>query len=179
MQNRRIGAKDHRGMGELLNEVNEIGKGARAPATYYVEVSSHRASQQRLVQQKVYDPLQVFFANELKVSESPAHIDTLSQDLEAAGISGTTKLVLLPLSKNKILVRIENIADPTLDQQVDLDLLSNALKNSANPKSDLLKSSFSVAITEMSLTGNMPLKEMRDRKIIWNTAERSSADKAN
>jgi len=58
-------------------------------------------------------------------------------------------------------------------------LLSNALKNSANPKSDLLKSSFSVAITEMSLTGNMPLKEMRDRKIIWNTAERSSADKAN
>ena len=36
MQHRRIPADDRRGMGEYLNERDELGNGIRVPATYYL-----------------------------------------------------------------------------------------------------------------------------------------------
>lgn len=60
MQHRRIPADDQRGMGEYVNELNEVGKGIRVPATYYLEVvdlQSPRTSSQRLVQMKTDNPL--------------------------------------------------------------------------------------------------------------------------
>lgn len=63
MQNRRIPADDHRGMGEYVNELDSTGKGVRVPATYYISIeSSSESAKQRMVQQKVSDPLQVFYA---------------------------------------------------------------------------------------------------------------------
>jgi len=38
MQNRRIPADDNRGMGEYMNEVDELGHGIRVPATYYIQI---------------------------------------------------------------------------------------------------------------------------------------------
>jgi len=52
MQNRRIPADDGRGMGEWLDEKDELGNGIRVSATYYVDLfnSSLRESRQRLIQ---------------------------------------------------------------------------------------------------------------------------------
>jgi len=51
MQNRRIPADDGRGMGEWLDEKDELGNGIRVSATYYVDLfnSSLRESRQRLI----------------------------------------------------------------------------------------------------------------------------------
>jgi hypothetical protein len=52
MQHRRIPADDQRGMGEYVNELNEVGKGIRVPATYFVEIlnlQKDSKSSQRLV----------------------------------------------------------------------------------------------------------------------------------
>jgi hypothetical protein len=37
--------------------------------------------------------------------------NTLSEDLKKNGITGSVKLMSMPMSKNKILVRLENVAD--------------------------------------------------------------------
>lgn len=56
MQNRRIPSDDGKGEGEWLNETDQYGHGIRVPASYYLQLGD-RASQQRLVQHKVSDPL--------------------------------------------------------------------------------------------------------------------------
>jgi hypothetical protein len=42
MQNRRIPADDSRGMGEWVNEKDQLGKGIRVPATYHVQIFDNK-----------------------------------------------------------------------------------------------------------------------------------------
>ena len=72
MQNRRIAADDHRGMGEYLNETDAEGHGIRVPATYYLEIikADERESNQRLVQMKTDNPAQYFFNFKASLNEN-------------------------------------------------------------------------------------------------------------
>jgi hypothetical protein len=84
-------------------------------------------------------------------------------------------LVLLPIDKNVVSLRLENIADfydsPDLKpQQVNLSNLAQALWTRANPTHQFEQ----ILITEMSLTGNQPLKQMLENKIKWKTHEDSN-----
>ena len=74
-------------------------------------------------------------------------------------------MVTQPIERNKILIRLENLADYYDDgaspQKVDFSNLCVALWQKANPGVE-----FSViSVQEMSLSGNMPLKDMLSRKI--------------
>lgn len=85
-------------------------------------------------------------------------------------------MVSIPMSRDKLLVRLENIGD-LLDKSakthtVDLKLLMENLWTAANwYNMDLKKMDFK--ITEMSMTANMELKEMLKRKIQWKTKDDS------
>lgn len=98
---------------------------------------------------------------------------TLAQDLKDAGLVDTVTMVTFPLARNKIMIRLENIGDiydnaaETTVQLKDIALTLCYYANSMNtfymwPE---------VTITEMSLTGNMPLEELKKRKIQWLTRD--------
>jgi hypothetical protein len=82
-------------------------------------------------------------------------------------------MVSQPLAKNKILIRLENIADlfdsESTPAKVNLDFVK-ALYKEANSKA-LDDSSMKVQIKEMSLTSNMEIEEMLSRKIQWKTRD--------
>jgi len=74
-------------------------------------------------------------------------------------------MVAQPIERNKILLRLENIADyydeGSVPQKVDFSNLCVTLWQRSNPGVD-----FSViSVQEMSLSGNMTLKAMLNRKI--------------
>jgi hypothetical protein len=171
MQNRRIPAIDYRGMGEYLNELNDrTQKGTRVPATYYLEVSeSMQSSKQRLVQHKVDDAAQVFFNFNMTSSGQAGQASTLSADLIKCGITDKTKFVSLPLSRNSILMRVENIADST-NQTVNVLAMAAVLWQAANPTNPAPIVPF-MLVQEMSLTANMPLTELEERRIHWKTVD--------
>lgn len=79
-------------------------------------------------------------------------------------------MVSLPIGKNKVLLRIENL-DDRLDKGfstkiVNLDAVVNSLWQDANSGS-----AFTYSFVEMSLTANMLLSEMLDRKVMWQTRD--------
>jgi len=186
MQNRRMAADDGKGVVEVLNETNADGQGIRVPATYYAQVfdASVRPSLQRLVQQKTDSPAQYFFSFEHPdpVSKEAPELDasplnagmasSLSSDLKAAGIEDTVKLILVPKGRNRLAVRLENIADlydkEGKTHQVDIKMALSALWKEANAGGDAQLQD--VIYEETSLSGNMPVKEMWARKIKWTTA---------
>ena len=73
------------------------------------------------------------------------------------------KLVTIPQDRNKMLVRLENIGDWFLKgaetQTVSLSKVLQAFHASGSD------------ITEVTLTGNMPITEMWNRKIQWKTKD--------
>lgn len=180
MQNRRIPADDHRGMGEWLDEKDSYGNGIRVPATYYIDIfDSHRGQgpRQRLVQHRTDDPAQYFFNFDLISGGKPGVPSDLSHALSQAGINGTVKMVSLPLAKNKILVRLENLADHNdywnmhaNNRKVEFKWLLEQMWKDANQQADS-SPSVTIKYEEMSLTGNMKLTEMWDRKIQWKTRD--------
>ena len=48
---------------------------------------------------------------DLNQVSSETYVNGLAEALEWAGINGTVKMVTIPMAKNTILVRLENIAD--------------------------------------------------------------------
>jgi len=175
MQNRRIEQDDGKGMGEWLDEKDANGNGIRVPATYFVQIFNQSAgpSLQRLVQHKQDDPAQYFFAFDLEKTGAHLEGSSLSQDLKDAGVAGEVTMVAFPLDRNKILVRLENLADRydvgAASKNVSLRAVLHAFWTSANQAhsqeySDLL-------VEEMSLTANMKMTEMLERKVHWRTAD--------
>lgn len=74
-------------------------------------------------------------------------------------------MVAIPLKKNKLIVRIENLAD-LLDQgagnkEVKISNLLDAMYNASNP----MLPNFTKTVKEMSLSANMELSELKKRKI--------------
>ena len=110
MQNRRLMFEDGRGVGENLNETNENGVGIQVNTRYFLQIfdRSTRKSEQRQVQLAVDEPLQYFMA--------PAETDEISQSdaqpsAKVPDFDGDLKIHLLPLAKNQILIRMENLSD--------------------------------------------------------------------
>ena len=173
MQNRRIPADDRRGMGEYVNELNSVGNGIRVPASYYVQVfdTTKRQSAQRYVQLKTDNPAMMFFNFNLKQISTGVK-SNLSSQLKQFGIQGLVKIVMMPINKNSILVRLENIADlydaGSATQYVNL-LLITALFADQNKGAQC-----SFEFMEMSLSANMSLDELLKRKIHWKTVDDDS-----
>jgi hypothetical protein len=84
--------------------------------------------------------------------------------------TGTLKFVSIPVSKNIVLLRVENIADlydGAQEQVMNVTSLLTQMWTNANRNAILPSFTFS----EMSLTGNMLLTEMQGRKINWKTVD--------
>jgi len=77
-------------------------------------------------------------------------------------VSDTVKVVHIPRGKNHIHLRLQNIADlydsNSLTETVDLSLIANALWTAGNLGKSVKYGD--LIIDELSLTGNMMLKEM-------------------
>ena len=87
------------------------------------------------------------------------------------------KLELFTMGRNKILMRVENIAD-TFDsqgtlvyQQVNLKTLVDGLFTLVN--GDQLP--FTSVVTELSLTGNQSYEEMAGKRLHWKTVDDSNS----
>ena len=134
MQNRRIPADDQRGMGEWLNETDSNGNAIRVPATYHVQIFDEDKIQnsQRKVQMLIDSPAQYFFTFD---NVQPRYESTIGTELKAAGIVDLVKLVTIPKSQGKILIRLENTGDFLIkgasSQFVDLYKVIYALSPSA------------------------------------------------
>ena len=174
MQNRRIPADDGRGMGENVDEtdINKNNSGIAVSASYFVQIfnRSVRKSQQRAIQHRTDDPAQYFFSFNASATGS-GKASSLSEELVQYGIKGSVKLVSMPLAKNKILVRLENMAD-LFDLEAEMALVDlnfiQALVKDANPN---LSGQLSFKWRELSLSGNMDIAEMQERRIQWKTRD--------
>jgi len=178
MQNRRIPADDGRGMGEWLDEKDELGRGIRVSATYHIDLfnSTERQSRQRLVQQRQDDAPHYFFNFDLQKTAQKGEATTLGKALSYAGIKNNVKMVSFPVDRNVITVRLENIADindlgenPAKGERIAFKWLLQQMWKSANGADIDAKD---ITIKEKSLTGNMDIEEMRERKIQWKTKDK-------
>jgi len=174
MQNRRVFGDDGKGMDEYLNERDASGRGIRVPATYYVEVidTNTTTSKQHQIHHKTDDPVQMFFTFDLVHSKSKAIKSGFSEAISAAGIDGKMTYVVFPEARNLVHIRIENL-DDSLDRDsgtkwVDVKAVAEALWTQANIQNPM---EHTVAITELSLTGNMKLAELQKRRIHWKTED--------
>ena len=173
MQHRRIPADDSRGMSEYVDEKDKNGNGIRVPASYYIDIfrDSVRRSHQRLVQHKTDDPAQYFFTQQIKSVSSNGVASDYSENLKLAGIVDTVKLVSFPIDKSRVLLRLENLDDlhdkHAYPKFVDLTLLAQNMWTKVN--GNLL--GFTPKFTEMTLTANMEIEEMWNRKVKWQTAD--------
>jgi hypothetical protein len=86
-----------------------------------------------------------------------------SQNLIDAGVIGKVKIVPIPLAKNKVMYRLENINDFE-SAQVNNTLIIESMWKAANPSVEIPSE---YKLTETSVTGNMPISEMQDRRLKW------------
>lgn len=83
-----------------------------------------------------------------------------------AGVENNVKIAMIPLGKDKVLLRLGNMID-SKDQtaQVNLDEIINGLWQSSNAGVSIPQ----YQINETSVTGNILLQEMNDRRLKWKT----------
>jgi hypothetical protein len=112
--------------------------------------------------QKYFEPAQYFYNFDLQVTGtgSPSSFSSL---LASAGVKDLVDFVTIPLAKNKMLVRLENLSEEA--QQVDLVSVAGAF-GAETPY-----------IKELSLSGNMDIQEMDARKIQWKTVDGHQSNK--
>jgi hypothetical protein len=98
-----------------------------------------------------------------------------------AGIKDKVKMVSLPVARNVITYRLENLADVhdlgenAKTQRVAFKWLLEKMWDSANGVSP--NSLKDIVIKEKSLTGNMDIDEMLKRKIQWKTKDDDKVNK--
>ena len=87
-----------------------------------------------------------------------------------AGIKDTVKIVTIPMAQNKILMRIQNLEDKfnsdASTKQVNLTMVIEGMWKSAHSANTDVGC---YTLTETSVTGNMPLTEMENRRLKWQT----------
>ena len=107
---------DGRGVGESLNETNDNGVGIQVNTRYFLQLldRTYRNSSQRQVQLVIDEPLQYFVAQD----QSPTGGEHVSyyeaqtiDETPSVDFDGDLKIHLLPLAKNSILLRLENLSD--------------------------------------------------------------------
>jgi hypothetical protein len=114
---------------------------------------------------KTDDPEQYFFNQESKLGNpGVSGQQILSDGFNEAGVVGSVKIVLIPMAKNKILYRLENLHDIETFE-VYSSKVAAALWTSANPTLEMPD----YKLTETSVTGNMPVEEMQARRLKWKT----------
>lgn len=181
MQNRRIPCDDGKGEDEFLNETDTFGRGIRVPATYHVQLgnSKQRPSFQRQVQMKNADPLQISFSSAplQKVGIASGDAKILNVPVTKVGSAVNQmglKYVLVPVEKNKMFVRVQNMNDhfdgATDALPIDMEAFAKKYWADQNPTAALE----SVKITEMSVTGNLEKSVMEERRLHWKTTEEPS-----
>lgn len=169
MQNRKLCADDERGVDERMDErePNNYSLGVSVPATYYVQLFDHkkRKSLQRTIQQRLDAPAQQFFSFDGSHVKSNAISEVITKGydeiLRSAGFTDEFKLEMFVEGRNKLMVRIENIADVYDSQEVKVDKvdvwqLMTDLYQMVNGE----HSEFSVELEELSLTGNQKKADM-------------------
>lgn len=178
MQNRILTNDDGLGQDDHLEEMDQTGHHIRVRATYYVQISGKaQKSVQRLVQHKVADPAQYFFAFDLERINIQKNMKRSASMfgawLKKAGVNETVRMVTIPRGKNSFDIRLENLADNYDSQEknamrsVSLPDIVNAMWMEANGWTKY----GSYTATELSLTGNMKYAEMSKRKIFWKTRD--------
>lgn len=84
-----------------------------------------------------------------------------SKFMKDAGIADKVKIVTVPMKQNKILMRIQNLADifdqDSTTSQVNLTMVVEGMWKSAH---SLDSEVAPYTLTETSVTGNMPVSEM-------------------
>lgn len=193
MQNRRLFHDDDRGVGEPLNETTMYNYGIQVHATYHFQLfnRSTEPSCQRIVQILVDEPLQYYFAFNWTNTTSAASLDDFQENL--LSLSAWEKLIsdfsltyalpdavkanLFPMSRNNILVRVENIGDnfdtPASSNRtfyVKLKDYAAALYQHVNSGKNAVLLNH-INVNEMSLTGNQPYSDMLANKIHWRGAD--------
>lgn len=92
-----------------------------------------------------------------------------AESVKLSGINGTVSLVTVPMGKNTIMLRIQNLADPydstAMASKVRVNDLVNHMRTYMN------KQSVEFKLTETSVTGNMPVEEMQARRAVWHTVD--------
>lgn len=83
-----------------------------------------------------------------------------------AGIQDTVKMVSVPVSKGKIMIRLQNLADSfdadTSPKQVNKTMIIEELWKSVNTKDAFMKP---YIVTETSITGNQDIDTMNDKRL--------------
>lgn len=178
MQNRRLFYDDGKGVNEALNEVNEFGKGIHTHNTYWMQLFQRHEvdSVQRLFQPQQDQPLQVLYARTRAVFAQTRRHGEKSFDIRdhIQGLSGElipVKFMTFPDGENAIFVRIENLRD-VFDLKKGQELKDTCFTfNIETIAEGLLQradSSLQVeSITEVGLTGNQSIKDMRKNKLHW------------
>lgn len=179
MQNRRGNVDDGRGVGEALDETTSTGVGITVPATYYVQYFNRltQKSLQRQVQQISDDPVQQFYAFNVPNSdlavESTYNGAAYSDLLASTGFTAEMKLELFAMDQNKILMRVENLAD-IFDSNGAVQNTTIQLKNLCDGLYTMVNgatAAYTMSIEEMSMTANQSYQAMIDRKIQWTTVD--------
>lgn len=179
MQNRRGNVDDGRGVGEPLDETTSTGVGITVPATYYVQYFNRltQKSLQRQVQQISDDPVQQFYAFNVPNSdlavESTYNGAAYSDLLASTGFTAEMKLELFAMDQNKILMRVENLAD-IFDSNGAVQNTTIQLKNLCDGLYTMVNgatAAYTMSIEEMSMTANQSYQAMIDRKIQWTTVD--------
>lgn len=178
MQNRKLLHDDWRGVDENLDERDANGEGMAVTATYHIQLFNYKTtkSAQRAVQKIVDEPLQYFFAMD---QEFPAELidtdcftETVRELQSSATENGALKIHMIPLAKNSILLRLENIADifdGSIESQTDyfdIPSFAQSIWDHANHGEVELND---VRITERTLGDNEDRKDWLDQKHQWKT----------
>jgi hypothetical protein len=174
IQHRRILRDDHKGVEEVLNETDTFDDyGLQVNARYYMQIFNFEKgrSLQRSQQIVLQEPLQYFFIFDFKekyqVKKSlQGELKSLIE-LSKDGFTDQGYYKLLPVAKNQIILRMENLADrfDKLSNQtsyVNIEKLANSLFTEVNghaPKS--------VKIEEVTIQGTMLETDRIKRSFKW------------
>lgn len=118
MQQRRLSDDDNKGVDEPLNETDKAGNGIIVTANYKMQIFNWKThkSLQRQEQLLTTNPIQTYFAFDFKKQNktglAQAELEktiaaSLNQNIEKTAVTYR----LFPLAKNKVLLRVENLAD--------------------------------------------------------------------
>lgn len=174
IQHRRLLQDDARGVEENLNETDADGFGMKVNARYWLNIFDVERgfSAQRPLQNHLDKPHSLFFAKieeeEVPVQKSHASILPLNlsdsvSDWKMWQLFG--RLVLFPLDRNMVLVRVQNSADKfdmvAPELTMNMEKFAYEMWISANPQS---KSKTTPYIKEVSLSANMAEEEVIERR---------------
>ena len=168
---------DNRGVGEALNEENLEKKGIAVNAKYFVQIFDYTKTKslQRQTQLLVDEPMQYFFALHYDTSSNSVFSQNQLITDMLEDFNGDLKIHTIPQERNKILIRLENIADlfdgtPSETPYFDLQTYARELYSHSNDG----QMPHSVKIVERTLGNNQDYEDMEKSKFKWKSTDEAS-----